>query len=374
MATAWATVDLTAIAHNVRSLAMAAAPADLCAVVKAGGYGHGAVEVARAAVDAGAGWLAVAHVGEGEALREAGIGAPILVLAEPEQTDFVRVAEADLRVTLFTADGIAAAAHAAATTGYNIAVHLKVDTGMHRVGAAPDDVLVLARNVVADPGLRLEGVWTHLAVADEPANSFTRRQLDLYHQVLAELAAEGIEVPLRHSANSAGAIAHPDARLDLVRCGIAVYGISPSGELEGAADLRPALTLAARITHVKAVAAGEAISYGLRHTFDADATVATVAIGYADGVRRDSYARGVEVLIGGQRCRVVGTVTMDQIMVDCTPAVAAGATVAVGDEAVLIGTQGDHTITATEIAEHLDTIPYEVICGIGPRVERRWTD
>jgi alanine racemase len=173
---------------------------------------------------------------------------------------------------------------------------------------------------------------------------------------------------LRHAANSAGAIAHPAARYDLVRCGIAVYGIAPSPSLAGQVLLRPAMSLSARVTQVKTVAAGEAISYGLRHRFDHDATVATVSIGYADGVRRDLHQRGGEVLLDGRRCPIVGTVTMDQIMVDCT-----GVAVRVGDEAVLVGSQGGERITAEEVADHLDTIGYEVVCGVGPRVERRWT-
>lgn len=371
MATAWAEIDQAAIGRNVRTLAELVAPAAVCAVVKADGYGHGAITVARAAVAAGAEWLAVAHVDEGEALRTAGIGVPILLLAEPEPVDFDRVARADLRVTLYSSVGIKAASQAATMANRTLKVHLKVDTGMRRVGAEPAEVPLLARQVVDSPGLELEAVWTHLAVADEPANQFTNQQLETYHAVLDVLAGEGIHPPLRHVANSAGALAHPAARLDLVRCGIAVYGIAPSTELESVVELCRALRLVARISHVKQVEAGAALSYGLRHTFSVDTTVATVAIGYADGIRRDSHLHGVEVLIGGERCPIVGTVTMDQLMVDCTPAVAAGAAVAVGDEAVLIGTQGQRTITAAEVAERLGTIPYEVVCGIGPRVPRR---
>lgn len=368
MGTAWATVDLEAVAHNVATLVDLAAPAAVCAVVKADGYGHGAVPVAKAAVAAGATWLAVAHVGEGEALRSAGIDAPVLVLSEPEPDDLERVAMADLRVTLFSAAGVDAARSAAATSGRTIRVHLKVDTGMRRVGADPAEVLGLARSIVADPGLELEALWTHLAVADEPANPFTQTQLGRFQEAVDVLGAEGIDLPLRHAANSAGAIAHPAARFDLVRCGIAVYGIAPSPELAAqAAVLRPAMSLSARVSLVKTVRAGDAISYGLRHTFDHDTRVATLTIGYADGVRRDAFRVGVEVLLGGRRCPIVGTVTMDQIMVDCGEV-----DVSVGDEATLVGTQGTEHITAEEVAERLGTIGYEVVCGVGPRVERRW--
>jgi alanine racemase len=367
VATAWADVDLDAVAHNVRRLGEVAGPAAVCAVVKADGYGHGAVRVARAAVEAGAGWLAVAHVPEGEALRAAGIDAPILVLSEPEPAAMARVASSDLRVTLYTHAGIEAASAAAEAAGTTVHAHLKVDTGMRRVGADPVDAVARAKEIVGSPCLELEGVWTHLAVADEPEHLFTAEQLRRYRDVLDELAAAGVEPRVRHAANSAGAIAHPAARFDLVRCGIAVYGIDPSPTLAGRIDLVPAMTLRSAVSFVKRVGEGEGVSYGLRHTFTRDTTLATVPIGYADGVRRRLATSGGEVLIGGRRRRIVGNITMDQIMVDC-----GDDAVAVGDEVILIGQQGDEEISAAEWAERLDTIAYEVVCGIGARVERRW--
>ena len=255
---------------------------------------------------------------------------------------------------------------AAAATGAPLRLHIKVDTGMHRVGADPDEVLGLARAVVEHPDLELEAVWTHCAVADEPERSFTTEQLDRFDAVLAELAAAGIDVPLTHAANSAGAIAHPAARRSLVRCGIAVYGIDPSPELAGALPLRPALRLRSEVSFVKRVAAGEGVSYGLHHTFDRETTVATVPIGYADGVRRRLGLLHQEVLIGGRRRPIVGVVTMDQLMVDC-----GDDPVAVGDEVVLLGHQGDEEIQATDWAAALGTIGYEIICAIAPRVPRR---
>jgi alanine racemase len=366
MTNAWATVDLDAITANVERLAALVAPAEVCAVVKADGYGHGAVPVARAAARAGATWLAVAHVGEGEALRAGGIDLPVLVLSEAEPTQLDRLAAAHLSATVFSSEGIEAAAQAA-SAAKPIPVHLKVDTGMHRVGAHLRDAVPLAEQIVAAPGLELEAVWTHLAVADEPDNDFTATQIARYEQVLHDLAAVGLSPRLRHAANSAGAIAHPGARYDLVRCGIAIYGIPPSPALAGAIPLEPAMSLSARVTQVKRVPAGDALSYGLQHRFDHDAKVATVAIGYADGVRRDLHRRGGVVLLSGRRCPIVGTVTMDQIMVDC-----GDVDVEVGDEAVLIGRQGDESVTAAEVAAALDTIGYEIVCGVGPRVERRW--
>jgi alanine racemase len=249
-------------------------------------------------------------------------------------------------------------------------VHLKVDTGMHRVGAAPAEVVGLAKLVADHPSLRLESVWTHCAVADEPEDPFTALQLERYEITLAEVAAAGIEVPLRHAANSAAAIAHPASRYDLVRCGISVYGIPPAPALAGAVALRPAVRLATEVAFVKALGAGEGISYGLRHHLERDTVVATLPIGYADGVFRNLGVRGQDVLVGGRRCPMVGVVTMDQVMVDVGP----DSDVRAGDEAVLLGAQGDDRITPDEWAAQLDTISYEVVCALGARVERRYTD
>ncbi len=357
----WAEVDLGAVAHNVALLVERAAPAEVCAVVKADGYGHGAVPVAQAALAAGATWLAVALVEEATVLREAGIGAPILLLSEARPTEFADVAALDLRATVYSPTGI----EAAAATRAPLRIHLKVDTGMHRVGADPTDVLALARAVADQPNLALEAVWTHCAVADEPDRDFTAEQLARLDAVLDELAAAGIEVPMTHAANSAGAIAHPAARRSLVRCGIAVYGIDPSPELAGALPLRPALSLRSEASFVKRVAAGEGVSYGLHHRFDRETTVATVPIGYADGVRRRLGLLHQEVLIGGRRRPIVGVVTMDQLMVACGED-----PVEVGDEVVLLGRQGDEEIRATDWAAALGTIGYEITCSIGPRVPR----
>ena len=301
----WAEVDLGAVAHNVGLLVEHVAPSGVWAVVKADGYGHGAVPVARAALDAGAHGLAVALVEEAVVLRDAGIDAPLLLLSEARPDEYLEVAALDLRAAVYTPEGIAAAAD----TGRALRVHLKLDTGMHRVGAQPDQLLDLARAVVDAPNLELEGVWTHCAVADEPDRPDTAEQMARFDAALAALAAEGIEPAVTHAANSAGAIAHPDTRRSFVRAGIAVYGIDPSPELAGALPLRPALRLRSEVTLVKRVAAGEGISYGLHHTFDRDSTVATVPIGYADGVRRRLGLLGQEVLIRGRRYPVAVSYT-----------------------------------------------------------------
>ncbi|HVM02908.1 MAG TPA: alanine racemase, partial [Acidimicrobiales bacterium] len=249
-----------------------------------------------------------------------------------------------------------------------LGVHLKVDTGMHRVGADPGDVPALAKGIRGAPGLRLEGLWTHLAVADDPAqDDFTATQLARFEEVRDALAGEGVVPGLLHTANSAAALAHPSARYDLVRCGIAAYGYPPRPGAAGPGDLRPALSLRARVSMVRTLDAGERVSYGRRYAVPRPrSVVATVPLGYADGVTRRLGEVGAEVLVGGRRRPVAGTVTMDQLLVDCGP----GAAVAAGDEVVLLGRQGDEEITAQEWADRLGTITYEVLCAIGPRVPR----
>ncbi|MDQ6616282.1 MAG: alanine racemase [Actinomycetota bacterium] len=369
---AWAQIDLGAIRANAARLAGLVAPAQLCAVVKAWGYGHGAVEVAEAAIDGGATWLAVALVEEGRQLRIAGVTAPILLLSEPLLDAMPEVVRSQLTATLYTAEGIEALATAAAAQrsgGDPVSVHVKVDTGMHRVGARPDDAVALARQVAADPRLELEGLWTHFAVADEPDAPETANQLAQLMATAHRLARHGVEPRLLHAANSAGALLHPASRLDLVRCGIALYGLAPAASLVDQAPcshLRPALTLAALVSHVKVVEEGERLSYGLRYRVGRRSVVATVPLGYADGVTRLLSATGGQVLIGGRRYPIAGTVTMDQILVDCGP----DGDVAVGDIAVLIGRQGNDEVSAWEWAERVDTIAYEVVCGVTSRVPR----
>jgi alanine racemase len=365
----WSEVDLDAIRANVAALAAAASPAALLAVVKANGYGHGAVPVARAALTAGASWLGVARVEEGEQLRDAGIGAPIMVLSEPVPWVAARVVDARLTPVVYTDAGIDALAKAVADSGRGVPldVHLKVDTGMHRVGCAPDDALTLARAIDARDELTFAGVCTHLAVADEPDNPYTGEQLARFDSVLDFLDAEGLRPPLAHASNSAGLLV-AGARYDLVRVGIACYGLPPAPAVaEGAAGLEPALSLRARVTLVKTLPAGARVSYGLRAGVGTSGRVATVPAGYADGVPRNLGMVGGEVLIRGRRRPIIGNVTMDQLMVDL-----GDVPVEPDDEVVLIGRQGDDEITATEWAERLGTISYEVVTGIGARVPRTY--
>ncbi|MFZ6004039.1 MAG: alanine racemase [Actinomycetota bacterium] len=366
---AWAEVSLDAVRANVAELRRLVAPAAVCAVVKADGYGHGAVPVAQAALDAGASWLAVAQVPEAAALRQFGIEAPILLLSEPRPNQVSDALDARLAITAYTPELVAALSRAVAKRGERAwPVHLKVDTGMRRVGVEPSSALDLAKAIDSDPALSLAAVWTHCAVADEPDNPFTARQLERYEDVLAELERAGLSVPMRHAANSAAAITHPASHYDMVRCGIAVYGIPPAPGLAGAISLRPAVRLATEVSFVKRVRAGEGVSYGLHHRTDRDTRIATLPIGYADGVLRRLGLERQEVLIGGRRHPMIGVVTMDQLMVDVGP----DGEVRQGDEAVLLGAQGDERISPDEWAQRLGTISYEVVCAIGARVERRY--
>lgn len=365
---AWAEIDLSAVTHNTRVLAGVAAPAQLCAVVKAHGYGHGGPAVARAALAGGAQRLAVALVDEGVELREHGITGPVLLLSECGAEAVDTAIEFGLTPTLYSSEAIAAFSAGARAAGHTTSVHLKVDTGMHRVGADPAQVAEVVGALSGAGYVRFAGLWTHFPVADGTTaedRAFTAAQLERFETVRRALADAGMEAPLQHAANSAAALCHPVARLDMVRCGISVYGLLPAPGL-ATADLRPALSLHARVSLVRSLDAGERPSYGRRYPLPERSVVATVPIGYADGMPRRYFEAGGTVLVGGRHRPLAGSVTMDQVMVDCGP----DSGVAVGDEVVLIGSQGAESISAWDWATALGTIAYEVVCGIGPRVPR----
>jgi len=371
---AWVEVDLTAIADNVRHLRSVVAPAQVWAVVKANAYGHGAVAVAGAALRAGARGLCVALPQEGAELRAAGIRAPVLLLSEPPTEQMDDVVALDLTPTLYSIAGVegfaAAVRQMRPPVDEAVPVHVMVDTGMHRVGVEPGAVGALLACVARHAELRVDAAYTHFATADEARAD--EAGADGPSQQLARLRAAvvGTDVEVLHAANSAGALAHPDTRLALVRVGIAMYGLTPGrGVRELMSGLRPALGLHARVSHVQRLSADEAVSYGWRYRLARDATVATLPIGYADGVARRLFDTGGQMLVGGRRCPIAGSVTMDQVMLDC-----GDDAVAVGDAAVLIGRQGDQAVTAEEWADRLGTIPYEIVCAISPRVPRRYVD
>lgn len=364
----WAEVDLGAIAHNVAVLSDAVAPAAVLAVVKADGYGHGAVPVARAALAAGATALGVALVEEGVEVRAAGIDAPVLVLSEPPVDAAVEVVAHRLTPVVYTEAGVVALAKAVADLGVEpLPVHVKVDTGMHRVGVGEDAVLELVAKVRDHGELALTGLCTHFAVADEPERPDTADQLRRFARVREQIAASGVGPLQVHVANSAGAIEHPDARFDMVRIGIAIYGIEPAPGIGADLGLVPSLSLRSRVSHVQRRRRGDRLSYGLRYELTRDATIVTVPIGYADGVPRNLGAVGGEVLVRGERRPIAGTVTMDQLLVDVGEL-----PVEVGEVVTLIGRDGDAEVRATEWAERLGTIGYEIVCSIGPRVPREY--
>jgi len=359
----WVEVDLDAITHNVAIIRRAVRPADVCAVVKADAYGHGDVPVAEAALAGGASWLGVALVEEAVRLREAGVDAPILLLSEPDPDDAGEVVAWDLRPTVYRLP-FARALAAVAETAHP--VHVKVDTGMHRVGADPDAAIELLRLVDADDQLQLEAIWTHFAVAGEDED-YTRAQVRRFEEFVADARLAGIDPPLLHAANTAGALAHPEARFDLVRVGLGIYGLRPEPHIAADLDLRPAMRIVSRVSMVRRLEAGSRPSYGRRRALLAAATVATIPIGYADGVARRLSVEGGMVLIRGRRYPFAGTITMDQIVVDV-----GDDPVAEGDDVVLLGTQENEEINAEEWAGLLGTVNYEIVCDFGPRLPRRY--
>lgn len=365
-----ALVDLDAIAANTEYLARRAAPASLCVVVKADAYGHGAEAVARTTLEAGATMLGVALVEEALDLRSCGIDAPVLVLSQAPAGAEAALVDAGAIGTVYSEAGIDALAAAATAARREVMVHLKVNTGMNRVGCQPSDAVGLACRITSGQGLSLGGTWTHFAVADEPDLDFTGAQAKLFDAVVADIEAAGIDPGVRHVANSAAILVDPDRyRYEMVRCGIAVYGIAPAPGLGGSDDLIPALALVSELAHVRRLEPGERISYGLRYELDRPSWIGTVPLGYHDGVRRGLSGRA-EVLVAGRRRPIAGTITMDQFMVDLRDD-----EMPVGTEVVLIGRQGGEEIRAEDWAAALGTIGYEITCGIGarvPRVHGRW--
>jgi len=361
-------VDLGAVAHNVRTLRSLTRPGTLfMAVVKADGYGHGALPVARAALSAGADRLGVATVEEALELRSEGIRSPIQVLSEPPASAIGLLLEHDIIPTVTTypfADALGRAASAAGTVAR---FHLKVDTGMNRIGVQVDDAPAFAARVAREPGLHMEGAFTHFATADVPGDWDFEAQLERFGDVLARMRDEGVVPDIAHACNSPATILHPEAHFDMVRCGIAIYGLHPAQSTYGRVDLRPAMKVSARVTLVKRIGMGEGVSYGLTWRAASPATIATLPLGYADGVHRVLSNR-MEVLLGGVRCTQVGRVCMDQFMVEVPRSVE----VSVGDEAVIVGTQGAHTITMDEVAEAAGTINYEMACAFGMRLPRSY--
>jgi alanine racemase len=362
-----AEINLDNLRHNLRQFRRHLPSATrIMAVVKADAYGHGAVEIARQALTEGAEFLGVALVEEGIHLRRAGLMAPILVFGSPPPELVPLFFEYHLIPTVYSLDLARRFSAEARQRGENISLHVKVDTGMGRVGIfPPEDAVTFLTALQALPGLRVEGIYTHLAAADEKDRRYTERQLSIFARLLGTLEERGLCPPLKHAANSAAAMLYPAAWLDMVRLGISMYGHYPSQEVAWPLDLKPLLTLKSVIAFLKEVPPGTSISYGRTYTTGEKARIASIPLGYADGYNRRLSNRGF-VLVRGQRVPVVGRVCMDQFLVrvDAVPGVAAG------DEVVLVGRQGEEEIPAEDIAALLGTINYEVLCAISARVPR----
>lgn len=364
----WArtTIGLEDIAHNVRTLRGRTRRDTLfMAVVKADGYGHGAVQAALAALRGGADRLGVATVEEALELRAANITEPVQLLSEPPISAIPLLLEGHITPTVTTAPFAEALGGAATAKGICARLHLKVDTGMNRIGVPASETPVFAAALSRTPGLQLEGVYTHFATADVPGDWDFDAQLAVFNEVIARMRDEGVDPGLVHACNSAGTILHPEAHFDMVRCGIAIYGLHPAPSTYDRIELRPAMAVSARITLVKRIGMGEGVGYGLTWRAAAPATIATLPLGYADGVHRVLSNR-MEVLIQGVRCAQVGRVCMDQLMVE----VVRGIDVAVGDEAVLVGAQDGERITMDDVAHTAGTINYEMACAFGMRLPR----
>ncbi|MCA0308212.1 MAG: alanine racemase [Actinobacteria bacterium] len=337
------------------------------AAVKADAYGHGAIEVSRMIERTGAAdWLGVATVGEGLELRAAGITLPVLKLSVARGEEVAAAVAAGLTLCVVDEDSILEAGAAATALGTTASVHLKVDTGMRRIGCEPELAPSLAQRVDATPGVRLEGLFSHLPISDSPrGEEFTRGQVALFARTAREVEAARGPVPLKHLANSGAVLGHPDTWFDLVRPGIMIYGAYPDPEAARTVPLLPALEWRTRVSFVKRVPAGETVGYGRTWTAPRDTWVATVPVGYGDGYSRLLSNRG-RMLVRGGSYPIAGRVCMDQTMIDLGP----DTDVAVGDEVVLVGRSGTDEITTSEVAGLMGTIPYEVTCLITRRVGR----
>lgn len=368
-------VDPDVLASNVEQLVRIVAPAQLCAVVKADAYGHGAHVVGPAALSAGAACLAVATVGEAVRLRRVGVDDPIMLLSEPHPSAWDEVVEWGIEPFVTSAEAIDRIGESARAHHRDVRVHLKIDTGMHRIGAAIADVPRLVEHIARTGGVTLTGLCSHLATAERADTTVLDLQRARFEQATIDAGPFGAGGVRRHLANSAAGLLHPECRYDLVRAGIALYGLSPGGAATAVEEfgLRPVMALRSAVTGVRMVDMGEGVSYGSAPV-SGRTVVATLPIGYADGLPRRAGNGHIDVLIRGRRWTTVGVVTMDQTMVVPHPDSGVDRTdptqVSVGDEVVMIGRQGDDEIRVGELARRLDTIDYEIVAGLRSRMHR----
>lgn len=365
---AWVEVESAAITANVRTL-KARTPRDtlFMAVVKADGYGHGALASARAALSGGADRLGVATIEEALSLRGSGVTAPLHLVSEPPASAAGIVIEHGIIPTVASKSFAVALSKRAMLAQRAVPFHLKLDTGMNRIGVRAEEAGDFVSWLKGLPGLEMEGVFTHFATADTPGDWEFDHQVQRFSEALEKMRTEGVRPSIVHAANSAATILHPETHFNMVRCGIALYGLHPSPATYRFIELKPAMSVKARVSFVKRVGLGEGVSYGFTWHAGAPTVVATLPLGYADGVHR-VLSNKMDVLIGGRRCRQIGRVCMDQLMVE----IPAGLSVAPGDEAVLVGRQGTETIQMDELAEKANTINYESACSFSRRMERRY--
>ena len=360
---AWAEVDLGAIRHNYREIKKCIqGGAKLCAVVKADAYGHGAIPVARVAVEEGAAYLAVATLSEAIALREAGFTTPILILGIVMPEDAKDIVDYDITQVVCEYPLAEAISREAVRRQKIAKVHLKVETGMGRIGIRPEEIGALAEQVSHLPNIEIEGMFSHFATADSADKTYAHEQLARFKQAIAEVEKRGIDIPIKHIAESAAILEMPEAHFDMVRAGIIQYGMWPSDEVTHPIALRPAMKLSAKVVFLKTIHKGESIGYGRQFVAERESRIATLPIGYADGYIR-AYGNGGVVEIGGKRAPIAGRVCMDQVMVDVTDI----QDVREGDIATLWGSE---TLTVDEAAGWLHTINYELPCLVSPRVPR----
>ena len=371
-----ACIDLDAIQNNIQKLKQITdKKSKFMAVVKADGYGHGAVRVAQKAFQSGADWLGIARLNEAVELRKAGIEAPLLVFGYIHPAQAAMIKDLDLVATVYGLKMAKALSAKAKLLNKPIKVHLKIDTGMGRVGmviekTARKQVLKKIEEIVKLPGIDLKGIYTHFAAADCKDRRYTDLQIELFASLVDDLKKKGIELETCHAANSAGIIGFPGSHFDMVRAGISIYGLYPSGEVDQSkVKLTPAMTLKSIVTAVREVPKGFCVSYGMTHKTRKKTRLASVPVGYADGFSRRFSSNGT-LLVKGHRAPVVGRICMDQTMID----VGDIPDVSPGDEVVLIGSQGDETLGADELAERINTINYEIVSALTPRVKRIYSD
>lgn len=369
---AWAEINLDNIAHNISCIRKSIEPSTkLLVVIKADGYGHGYKQVAKVAVDNGADFFGVASADEAMQLRRSGFDTPILILGPVDDDEFVHVVDLDISITVFNIEIARRISSIASALGKKARLHIKIDTGMSRIGymAASDNHNAIIDEILTIsnfPNISIDGIFTHFSKADDTESDFTQIQFERFLNICDELAQRGLNIPIRHCCNSGGIVNYPQYHLDMVRSGIITYGYYPSEQTNnGKLDLIPAMQLKSKITDVKRVGAGTDVSYGGTYTTDKPIEIATFGIGYADGYFR-SLSNKAEVIVGNRKAKVIGRVCMDQTMADVTEI----KNIKIGDEVILFGTDGNNTITVDSVAALAGTINYEVLSVVGKRVPR----